>query len=129
VLREGSSIAIFSYGTRLGEAMAAAESLEALGLSTTVADARFAKPLDTNLLCRLADEHEVLITIEEGSVGGFGAYCLHAVKIRTMTLPDIYIDQDTPAIMYQQAKLDADSIVEKVFEVIGRDVADMKGLA
>ena len=139
VLREGSSIAIFSYGTRLAEAMAAAESLEALGLSATVADARFAKPLDRDLLCRLADEHEVLITIEEGSVGGFGAFCLHAlsdagrldngVKIRTMTLPDIYIDQDSPALMYKQAKLDADSIVEKVFEVIGRDVAEMKGLA
>ena len=139
VLREGSSVAIFSYGTRLAEAMAAADSLEALGLSTTVADARFAKPLDTELLCRLADEHEVLITIEEGSVGGFGAFCLHAladagrldsgVKIRTMTLPDIYIDQDSPALMYKQAKLDADSIVEKVFQVIGRDVADMQGLA
>jgi len=114
VMREGSSVAIFSYGTRLGEAMTAAENLEALGLSTTVADARFAKPLDRDLLCRLADEHEVLITIEEGS---------------TMTLPDIYIDQDSPALMYKQAKLDADSIVEKVFEVIGRDVAEMKGLA
>ena len=126
-------------GTRLGEALVAAEQLEALGLSATVADARFAKPLDTELLCRLADEHEVLITIEEGSVGGFGAFCLHAladagrldngVKIRTLTLPDIYIDQDSPALMYKQAKLDADSIVEKVFEVIGRDVASMKGLA
>jgi len=73
VLREGSSVAIFSYGTRLGEALIAAEKLETLGLSATVADARFAKPLDTDLLCRLADEHEVLITIEEGSVGGFGA--------------------------------------------------------
>jgi len=139
VLREGSSVAIFSYGTRLGEALLAAEKLDALGLSATVADARFAKPLDTELLCRLADEHEVLITIEEGSVGGFGAYCLHAladagrldsgVKIRTMTLPDTFIDQDTPELMYKQAKLDADSIVEKVFQVIGRDVADMQGLA
>ena len=108
-------------------------------MSATVADARFAKPLDTDLLCRLADEHEVLITLEEGSVGGFGAFCLHeladagrldnGVKIRTMTLPDIYIDQDTPDNMYKQARLDANAIVEKVFEVIGRDMASLQGLA
>ena len=139
VLREGSRVAIFSYGTRLAEAMMAAEQLDILGLSATVADARFAKPLDTDLLCRLADEHEVLITLEEGSVGGFGAFCLHeladagrldnGVKIRTMTLPDIYIDQDTPDNMYKQARLDANAIVEKVFEVIGRDMASLQGLA
>ena len=110
ILREGTRIALLSYGTRLGEAMMAAEQLETLGLSATVADARFAKPLDSDLVCRLADEHEVLITIEEGSVGGFGAFVLHdlakngrldnGLKIRTMTLPDLYIDQDTPANMY-----------------------------
>ena len=134
VLREGSNIAIFSYGTRLAEALLAADRLDAHGLSTTVADARFAKPLDSDLLHRLARDHEVLITIEEGSVGGFGAFCLHdlsasgaldnGVKIRTMTLPDTFIDQDTPEKMYAQAGLDADAIVARVFAALGRgDVA------
>ena len=128
-----------TYGTRLAECLTAAEQLETLGLSATVADARFAKPLDTQLIERLADEHDVLITIEEGSVGGFGAMVLHSLaergrldhglKVRTMTLPDIYIDQDTPQNMYKQAGLDADSIVEKVFEVIGRDTSDRAILA
>lgn len=132
VLREGSQVAIFSYGTRLGESLLAAERLDSHGLSTTVADARFAKPLDSELLHRLARDHEVLITIEEGSVGGFGAFCLHdlsasgaldsGVKIRTMTLPDTFIDQDTPEKMYQQAGLDAEAIVERVFAALGRDV-------
>ena len=133
ILREGTRIALLSYGTRLGEAMQAAKQLDALGLSATVADARFAKPLDSELVCRLADEHEVLITIEEGSVGGFGAFVLHdlakngrldaGLKIRTMTLPDLFIDQDTPANMYKQAGLDADAIVETVFKALGRDMA------
>lgn len=133
VLREGSQVAIFSYGTRLGEALLAAEKLDSHGLSTTVADARFAKPLDSDLLHQLARNHEVLITIEEGSVGGFGAFCLHdlsasgaldtGVKIRTMTLPDTFIDQDTPELMYQQAGLDADAIVERVFAALGREQA------
>jgi 1-deoxy-D-xylulose-5-phosphate synthase len=131
VLREGSQVAIFSYGTRLAEALIAAERLDTHGLSTTVADARFAKPLDSDLLHRLARDHEVLITIEEGSVGGFGAFCLHdlsasgaldrGVKIRTMVLPDIFIDQDTPENMYKQAGLDADAIVDKVFSALGRE--------
>ncbi len=139
VLREGTRIALLSYGTRLGEALKAAEILDTLGLSATVADARFAKPLDMDLVNRLADEHEVLITIEEGSVGGFGAFVLqalagngrldHGLKIRTMTLPDRYIDQDSPANMYQQAGLDADAIVEEVFRVIGRDIAHQGALA
>ena len=139
ILREGTRIALLSYGTRLGEAMMAAEQLETLGLSATVADARFAKPLDSELVGRLADEHEVLITIEEGSVGGFGAFVLHdlakngrldnGLKIRTMTLPDIYIDQDTPANMYKQAGLDADSIVETVFKALGQELATQANLA
>ena len=139
ILREGTRIALLSYGTRLGEAMLAAEQLDTLGLSATVADARFAKPLDSDLICRLADEHEVLITIEEGSVGGFGAFVLHdlakngrldrGLKIRTMTLPDIYIDQDTPANMYKQAGLDADSIVETVFKALGQELATQANLA
>ncbi|MDB2438272.1 1-deoxy-D-xylulose-5-phosphate synthase [Hellea sp.] len=139
ILREGTRIALLSYGTRLGEAMMAAEQLETLGLSATVADARFAKPLDSELVCRLADEHEVLITIEEGSVGGFGAFVLHdlakngrldrGLKIRTMTLPDTFIDQDTPANMYKQAGLDADSIVETVFKALGQELATRASLA
>jgi len=128
ILREGTRIAILSYGTRLGEAMKAAEQLDTLGLSATVADARFAKPLDMDLVGRLADEHEVLITIEEGSIGGFGAYVLqelakagrldHGLKIRTMVLPDTFIDQDKPAKMYEQAGLHSDAIIEEVFKVL-----------
>ena len=128
ILKEGNRIALLSYGTRLGEAMKAAEQLDTLGLSATVADARFAKPLDIDLVTRLADEHEVLITIEEGSVGGFGAYVLqelakagrldHGLKIRTMVLPDTFIDQDKPAKMYEQAGLHADGIVEEVYKVL-----------
>jgi len=139
ILREGTRIALLSYGTRLGETMLAAQQLETLGLSATVADARFAKPLDSELVCRLADEHEVLITIEEGSVGGFGAFVLHdlakngrldrGLKIRTMTLPDSFIDQDTPAEMYKQAGLDADSIVETVFKALGQELATQANLA
>ena len=134
ILREGSQIAILSYGTRLGEAMMAARQLDTLGLSATVADARFAKPLDHDLVKQLADEHEVLVTIEEGSVGGFGAFVLHALsdmgrldnglKVRTMTLPDTFIDQDTPANMYKQAGLDADSIVETVFKALGQTLSE-----
>ena len=134
VVKEGTKIALLSYGTRLGEALIAAERLDALGLSTTVADARFAKPIDAELVNRLADEHEVLVTVEEGSVGGFGAFVLHhlsaagrldnGLKIRTMTLPDSFIDHDTPTRMYAQAGLDADGIVETVFRALGRDMLD-----
>ena len=101
-------------------------------MSATVADARFAKPLDTDLVLRLAREHEVLITIEEGTVGGFGSYVLQALsengmldrglKVRTMVLPDMFIDQDSPAAMYAKAGLDAKGIVAKVFEALGRTV-------
>ncbi|WP_376986081.1 1-deoxy-D-xylulose-5-phosphate synthase [Bosea sp. R86505] len=121
VLREGTRIAILSYGTRLGECLEAAERLDALGLSTTVADARFAKPLDRALIRRLAQHHEALITVEEGSVGGFGSFVLHALaddglfeaglKIKTLTLPDRFQDQDSQARLYAQAGLDADAIV------------------
>ena len=133
ILREGHKVALFSFGARLGEALKAADELAAHGLSTTVADARFAKPLDVDLLMRLAREHEVLITIEEGSVGGFGSQVLQTLaengaldsglRVRTMVLPDTFIDQDTPAAMYAKAGLDAKGIVTKVFEAIGKDVA------
>jgi 1-deoxy-D-xylulose-5-phosphate synthase len=133
VLREGSQIALLSYGTRLDEALGAAKELEALGLSTTVADARFAKPLDKKLILQLADEHEVLITIEEGSIGGFGSFVLHelakegrldeGLKIRSMHLPDEFIDHDTPDKMYEKAELDSKAIVRTVFETLGQDKA------
>ncbi len=133
VLREGHKVALLSYGTRLGECLKAADELAALGLSTTVADARFAKPLDTDLLLRLAREHEVLITIEEGSIGGFGSFVLQTLaeqglldrgmKVRSMVLPDVFLDQDAPAAMYATAGLDAQGIVTKVFEALGKDAA------
>ena len=132
IVREGHKVALLSFGTRLAECLKAADELAQLGLSTTVADARFAKPLDTDLMLRLAREHEVLITIEEGSIGGFGAYVLQTLaengvldrgglKIRTMVLPDAFIDQDSPNAMYAKAGLDAKGIVAKVFEALGRE--------
>jgi 1-deoxy-D-xylulose-5-phosphate synthase len=131
ILQEGDKVALLSYGARLGECLAAATQLKALGLSTTVADARFAKPLDVELVSRLVREHEVLITIEEGAIGGFGAYVLQTlaeqgvldqgVRVRCMMLPDQFIDQDTPAAMYAAACLDARAIVAKVFEALGKD--------
>ena len=131
IVREGSKIAIFSYGTRLTESLKAADELSAHGLSTTVADARFAKPLDIDLLLRLAREHEVLLTIEEGSVGGFGSFVLQAladqgvldrgIKVRQMVLPDTYIDHDSPNAMYAKAGLDAKGIVAKAFEALGQN--------
>ncbi len=132
VLREGHKVALLSYGARLGECLKAADELAALGLSTTVADARFAKPLDTELVLRLAREHEVLVTIEEGAIGGFGSYVFQTLaehgifdsglKVRAMVLPDVFLDQDSPAAMYAKAGLDARGIVTKVFEALGKDV-------
>jgi len=131
IMREGSSIALLSLGTRLAECLNAADQLAAQGLPATVADARFAKPLDHDLITTLAREHEVLITIEEGSVGGFGSHVLKflsgegllegGLKVRTMVLPDIFIDQDKPESMYAQAGLDADGIVKTVFAALGRE--------
>ncbi|GGE31150.1 1-deoxy-D-xylulose-5-phosphate synthase [Marinicauda pacifica] len=130
IVREGSSVAILSLGGRLQESLAAADSLSAFGLSATVADARFAKPLDEDLILRLAREHEVLITIEEGARGGFGAFVLHmlaekgaldaGLKIRTLTLPDVFQDHDTPDKMYDAAGLTAKHIVARVLETLGR---------
>jgi len=131
ILREGTSIAILSYGTRLQEAMIAADKLATYGLSVTVADARFAKPLDTDLVNRLAREHEVLITIEEGAIGGFAAQVLQhlamagaldkGLKIRPMIMPDRFIDQDTPEKMYEVAGLDAAGIVATALGALGRE--------
>ena len=129
VLREGTTVAILSFGTRLAESLKAADELAHRGLSTTVADARFCKPLDEDLVRRLAREHEVLITVEEGAVGGFAAHVLQflatdglldqGLKIRPLTLPDRFIDHDTPARQYAVAGLDAEHIVTTALAALG----------
>ena len=131
IMSEGSTVALISFGARLPECIIAADQLAALGLSTTVADARFAKPLDTDLINRLARNHEVLITIEEGSVGGFGSFVLQhlanegafdrGLKVRQMVLPDAFIDHDKPEKMYERAGLNASGIVATVLATLGRE--------
>ncbi|MDR6847083.1 1-deoxy-D-xylulose-5-phosphate synthase [Sphingomonas sp. BE270] len=128
IVRQGHKVAILSLGTRLGEALRAAEALEARGLSTTVADLRFAKPLDEDLIRKLLTTHEVAVTIEEASVGGLGAHVLTfasdsglidaGLKLRTMRLPDLFQDQDKPEVQYAQAGLDADAIVDTVLKAL-----------
>ena len=135
IIRQGSAIAILSYGTRLQECLKAADMLAAQGLSATVADARFAKPLDEALIAQLAKNHEVLITIEEGAKGGFGAFVLHSLaerglldpisnsrglRVRTLTLPDVFQDHDSPEKMYEAAGLDARSIAASAIKALGR---------
>uniref|UniRef100_UPI003F69DC62 transketolase C-terminal domain-containing protein n=1 Tax=Lentibacter sp. TaxID=2024994 RepID=UPI003F69DC62 len=134
VVREGARVALLSFGTRLAEAEAAAETLAAKGINPTVADARFAKPLDKEMILRLAREHDVLITLEEGAVGGFGSHVAQllaeegafdaGLKFRSMVLPDWFIDQGSPKEMYAEAGLEADDIVTKVLDVLG--VAQVK---
>ena len=130
IITQGSTVALLSLGTRLAECIKAAEMLAAQGISATVADARFAKPLDRDLILRLAREHELLITIEEGAIGGFAAQVMQLLsdagalerpgfKVRSMILPDIFIDHDSPPAMYAKAGLDANGIVNKVFDVFG----------
>ena len=129
IVREGTKVAILSYGTRLQDSLKAADELAARGLSTTVADARFAKPIDRDLVRRLAREHEVLITVEEGAIGGFAAQVMqymagaglldNGLKFRPLTLPDYFIDHDKPAIQFQQAGLDAANIVATVLNTFG----------
>ena len=129
VLREGSRVALLSFGTRLAEVLVAAEALAARGLAPTVADARFAKPLDRDLILRLAHEHEALITIEEGAIGGFGSHVAQllaeegvfdtGLKFRSMVLPDVFIDQASPAAMYAVAGMSAAQIEAKVLGVLG----------
>jgi 1-deoxy-D-xylulose-5-phosphate synthase len=131
IIREGTKIALLSFGTRLGECEKAADELAALGLSTTIADARFMKPLDLDMLLKLAREHEVLLTIEEGSIGGFGSHVMQTLadhgmldgglRMRSMVLPDVFLDHDSPNAMYARAGLDAKGIVAKVFEALGKD--------
>jgi 1-deoxy-D-xylulose-5-phosphate synthase len=128
IVRQGKKVAILSLGTRLAEAMKAADALDAKGLSTTVADLRFAKPLDTDLIRKLLTTHEVAITVEENSVGGFGAHVLTmasdeglidgGLKLRTLRLPDVFQDHDKPELQYKEAGLDADAIVDAVLKAL-----------
>ncbi len=129
MIREGSKVAILSFGTRLGEVLTACEALEAKGITPSVADARFAKPLDRDLILKLAADHDALITIEEGAVGGFGSHVAQllaeaevfdtGLKFRSMVLPDTFIDQASPQAMYDVAGLNADDIENKVLDVLG----------
>ncbi|MFM1960816.1 MAG: hypothetical protein RL588_2333 [Pseudomonadota bacterium] len=138
IVREGSTVALLSFGARLGECLKAADLLAARGVSATVADARFAKPLDEDLVLRLAREHEALVTIEEGAMGGFGAFVLQmlaargaldrGLRIRTLTLPDVFQDQDKPEAMYAQAGLDAAGIAAAAFGVLGSGLSAAGGL-
>jgi 1-deoxy-D-xylulose-5-phosphate synthase len=139
VLREGTTIALLSLGTRLQECLKAAEELAAQGLSTTVADARFLKPLDTGLIARLAREHEVLVTVEEGSVGGFSSHVLHhlaqaglldhGLKLRPLVLPDRFIDHDSPASQYNEAGLTARHITQAALAALGRALTERSARA
>jgi 1-deoxy-D-xylulose-5-phosphate synthase len=136
-LREGTKVALLSYGGRLHECLKAADELAGLGLSTTVVDARFAKPLDTDLVSRLVREHEVLVTVEEGAIGGFGSHVLHYLtaanqlrdraRLRTMFLPDRFIGHAAPAEQYHDAGLDAGHIVAEVFKALDQE-AKLTGL-
>ncbi|MDQ0512002.1 1-deoxy-D-xylulose-5-phosphate synthase [Ancylobacter amanitiformis] len=138
VVREGSKIALLSFGTRLAPALAAADQLAGFGLSTTVADARFAKPIDRDLVLRLAREHEVLVIVEEGATGGFGSHVLtllaeagaldRGLKVRSLALPDRFIDHDAPAVQLGEAGLDTDGIVRGVFAALGRAEDDARAL-
>jgi 1-deoxy-D-xylulose-5-phosphate synthase len=129
IMQQGARVAILSFGTRLGEVMKAAEALAARGITPTVADARFAKPLDRDMILDLAAKHEVLLTVEEGAIGGFGSHVAQllaeegvfdaGLKFRSMVLPDIFIDQASPEAMYRIAGLDAGHIEAKVLEVLG----------
>jgi 1-deoxy-D-xylulose-5-phosphate synthase len=131
IVAEGTSVAILSLGTRLHASLEAAETLATYGLTTTVADARFMKPLDRDLIRRLARDHEVLLTVEEGSIGGFGSHVLqalaeeglldHGLKVRTLTLPDLFLDHGDPAKLYAAAGLDAAGIVTQILRALGRD--------
>ncbi len=135
-MRHGSKVALLSLGTRLAEALKAADQLEARGLSTTVADLRFAKPLDSELIRKLMTTHEVVVTIEEASIGGLGAHVLtlasdeglvdNGLKIRTMRLPDLFQDHDAPDKQYDEARLNAPHIVETVLGALRHNSAGVE---
>ncbi|WP_333711836.1 1-deoxy-D-xylulose-5-phosphate synthase [Yoonia sp.] len=136
MIREGARVAILSFGTRLQEAVKACEALEAKGITPTLADARFAKPLDRDLILQLATTHEALITVEEGAVGGFGSHVAqlladegvfdHGLKFRSMVLPDIFIDQASPKAMYDVAGMNAEHIAAKVLDALGVAVIEKR---
>jgi 1-deoxy-D-xylulose-5-phosphate synthase len=136
MIREGARAAILSFGARLAEVLTAAEALAARGIAPTVADARFAKPLDRDLILRLAREHEVLITIEEGAIGGFGSHVAQllaeegvfdrGLKFRSMVLPDVFIDQASPEAMYAVAGMNAAQIEAKVLAALGVAVVGLR---
>nr|WP_204327382.1 1-deoxy-D-xylulose-5-phosphate synthase [Rhizobium leguminosarum] len=133
IVKEGTKVALLSFGTRLADCLLAAEDLDAAGLSTTVADARFAKPLDHDLIRQLARHHEMVITVEEGSIGGFGSHVMHflateglldnGLKLRSLVMPDIWMEQAKPEAMNAHAGLDRAGIVSTVFKALGRGVA------
>jgi 1-deoxy-D-xylulose-5-phosphate synthase len=136
IIKEGKKLAILNFGARLNETLKAAENLIKKGVNITVVDARFAKPLDENLIWQLATTHEAIMTIEEGSIGGFGSHVVNFLtkkglmdsnlKFRSLTLPDIFIDQDTPDNMYKIANLDSSSIEEKVLDVLNSNIVLQK---
>ncbi len=135
IVKEGTRVALLSFGTRLRDCLLAAEDLDAAGLSTTVADARFAKPLDRDLIRQLARHHDVLITIEEGAIGGFGSHVMHflaseglldqGLRVRPMVLPDLWMEQASPDAMYARAGLDRVGIVSTVFSALGQKGVDV----
>ena len=132
IVKEGNKLAILNFGARLNETLKATENLVKKGINITVVDARFAKPLDENLIWQLATTHEAIMTIEEGSIGGFGSHVVNFLtkkglmdsnlKFRSMTLPDIFIDQDTPENMYKFANLDSNSIEDKVLDLLNSNI-------
>ena len=136
VIQEGKKLAVLNFGARLNETLKAADNLRKKGVDITIVDARFAKPLDENLIWQLATTHEAIITIEEGSIGGFGSHVVNFLsnkglidsnlKFRSLTLPDIFIDQDTPGNMYKIANLDSSSIEEKVLDVLNSNIVLQK---
>jgi 1-deoxy-D-xylulose-5-phosphate synthase len=136
IIQEGKKLAILNFGARLNETLKAADNLKKKGIIITVVDARFAKPLDESLIWQLAVNHEAILTIEEGSIGGFGSHVVDFLskkglmdtnlKFRSMTLPDIFIDQDTPDNMYKTANLDSSSIEEKVLDVLNSNIVLQK---
>ena len=132
VVREGKKVAIVNFGARLNDILKSSEILQKKGINLTIIDARFAKPLDENLLWQVANDHEILITVEEGSIGGFGSHVSkfltdknlldNNLKLRNMVLPDKFIDQDKPEQMYKIAGLDSFNIVDKVLETLNSKV-------
>ena len=136
VIKEGKKLAIINFGTRLNECLIASKNLKKKGINITIVDARFAKPLDENLIWQMATDHEAIITIEEGSIGGFGSHVSNFLsdknlldkdlKLRSMILPDKFIDQDKPDLMYKFAGLDSQSIENKVLDLLNSNIVLQK---